>query len=300
MGAFAPAKLNLWLEVKGKRPDGFHEIETLFQTVDWGDEIEIRTPSAGGDLAPPVAREVRYRGDAAFRLRETDIDELVRTDLVGRAHDAWEEANGRRVPRAYEVKKRIPIGGGLGGGSSDAATVLRELQRGEGALPPERLREVALALGSDVPFLLGGGTAVGTGRGEDLRPIAPGPPMALVLIFPPFGTSTSKVYASLDPRGRPAPEGGLERCLHGLAVGDPEELRSAHHNDLAVPALRAYPELRRFAIDVERRLGRPPCMTGSGSTLFDAPDEGKTSETMKRLEGLPGTRVVCRTSWGAA
>ena len=292
MGAFAPAKVNLWLEVKAARPDGYHEIETLFQTVDWGDEVSVeRLPTS----APPQD-QVGVSYDVTVRGAEIPPDQ----NLALRAYREWAAAAGDSRVARISLRKRIPIGSGLGGGSSDAAAVLRELQKGEGALPPERLREIALSIGSDVPFLLGGGTAVGTGRGEVLRPIAPGPPMALILILPPFGTSTAKVYASLEPRVRKAPEGGLDGCLHALAAGDPLELRTCHFNDLAVAAMRAYPELRKFAAEVERRLDRPPCLTGSGSTLFDAPDPGTTAETMSRLEGLPGQRVVCRTSWGAA
>jgi 4-diphosphocytidyl-2-C-methyl-D-erythritol kinase len=154
---------------------------------------------------------------------------------------------------------------------------------------------VAADLGADVPFLLHGGGATATGRGEVLAPLPDAPPVTLVLILPPFGTETGRVYARAAERVRHAPAGGLEAAVAARASGDPARLRDAHHNDLAEAALRAYPDLLRFTARVERALRRPPCLTGSGSTLYDVPDAGEVEDVVARLAHLPGRREVVVT-----
>ena len=119
--------------------------------------------------------------------------------------------------------------------------------------------------------------------------------MAIVLLLAPFGTETARVFSRVPERVRKAPEGGLARAASALASGDPRRVREAHHNDLAEAAMRAYPELLRFTSAAERLLGRAPAMSGSGSTLFDVPDEGEAAEVLSKLEALPGRREVVRT-----
>jgi len=296
----APAKLNLYLEVVGKRPDGYHELATLFQTVEWGDDVEVeRTATAGVVCAVEGADELA-------------TDER---NLAVRAATAWIEATGAAGGVRILLRKRIPIGGGLGGGSSDAATVLRMLDRltdegrtargvagarGAGTAPPRVLGARAFlamagALGADVPFLLGGGTATATGRGDVIHHEPDAPKVEVVLVMPPFGTETAKVFARCGERLRRAPANGLARARAALASGAPEAIRAAHHNDLAEAAMRAYPELLRFTSRCERALGRAPCLTGSGSTLFDVPDPGEAADVVARLRELPGRREVVRT-----
>jgi 4-diphosphocytidyl-2-C-methyl-D-erythritol kinase len=186
--------------------------------------------------------------------------------------------------------KRIPLGGGLGGGSSDAAAVLRLLEEAHGALGAGGLREVARELGADVPFLLTGGTALATGRGDAVETLPSAPPVAVVLVMPPLSTETAHVYGRFAPPLRRAPPDGAARAVQALASGVPSRIRAAHHNDLAETVLRAYPEMLRFTSRVERLLGRPPCLTGSGSTLFDVPDPGEADDVVARLRPL-GVRV---------
>ena len=280
MRGVAPAKVNLYLEVVGRRPDGYHDLKTLFQTVAWGDDVEVEDAdtmscTVGGEVGIPT-------------------DE---TNLALRAAHAWREATGHERGVRVHLGKRVPAGGGLGGGSSDAACVLRLLQalHPARALPPDRLREVARGLGADVPFLLDGGTAIGVGRGDDVRPLPPAPPVTLVLLLAPFPTSTVEVYARVAERIRRAPKDGLDRAVEAVASGVPERIREAHHNDLGEAAMRAVPALRALAIQAERLLGRPPCLTGSGSTLFDVPDEGEAEDVVARWRSLPGRREVVRT-----
>jgi 4-diphosphocytidyl-2C-methyl-D-erythritol kinase len=119
--------------------------------------------------------------------------------------------------------------------------------------------------------------------------------VTLVLILPPVRTATAAVFARVAERLRHAPPGGLERAVAALASGDPGRIRDAHHNDLAEAAMRAYPDLLRFTARAEALLGRPPCMTGSGSTLYDVPDAGEAEDVVARLAPLPGHRLVVRT-----
>jgi 4-diphosphocytidyl-2-C-methyl-D-erythritol kinase len=274
------AKLNLYLETVGKRPDGYHELRTLFQTIDLADDIDV----SRGDGLKFGVRCVVEGADLPTDAR----------NLAVRAAEAWLRATGLIEGVELRIVKRIPIGGGLGGGSSDAAYVLRALQvlAPRVALPPDALLELARSLGADVPFLLEGGFAQGTGRGDVIVPLPPPPPVAYVLILPPFGTETAKVYAQAHLRLRPAPRGGLDRAKEAVASGVPARIREAHHNDLAEAAMRAYPEMLRYTSLTERLLGRAPCMSGSGSTLFDVPDEGEIDDVVARLAALPGRRVV--------
>jgi 4-diphosphocytidyl-2-C-methyl-D-erythritol kinase len=276
----APAKVNLYLEVVGRRPDGFHEIATLFQTVGLADEVEVESRSEPG-VSCEVAGAALPDGEA---------------NLAVAAATRYLEAAGRPVGVRLRLAKRIPVGGGLGGGSSDAAAVLRLLEAEHGALGGAGLVDVARSLGADVPFLLVGGTAIGRGLGERLEALRPPPPLPLVLIVPPFPTHTAVVYGAWTRPPRPAPADGLRTAVEALASGEPARVRDAHRNDLAFAAMRAYPDLARFAARVERLLGRPPCLTGSGSTLFDVPDPGEVEATLARLAGLPGRREPTTTT----
>ncbi|MEO8275987.1 MAG: 4-(cytidine 5'-diphospho)-2-C-methyl-D-erythritol kinase [Thermoanaerobaculia bacterium] len=181
------AKINLSLEVLGRRGDGFHELRTIFQTIDLADEIELdRLPGA-------IEIEVLDAPDVPADER----------NLAWRAAESWLTRWGRpRDGVRIRLRKRIPAGGGLGGGSSNAATVLLGL----GALlerevPRQDLQEAAAELGSDVPFFLVGGMALGTGRGEKIQPL-PDPdatPLDVWLAVPPVAVSTQEIFTSWRP-----------------------------------------------------------------------------------------------------
>ena len=282
----APGKLNLYLEVVSRRPDGFHELRTLFQTLH-GDG-----PVGGGD---GVEVERTDSPLCACGTRGADLPSDER-NLAVRAVRDWLAAAHQRGGARISLDKRVPLGGGLGGGSSDAATVLRLLQGTPGAIDPAALDAVARALGADVPFFLRGGTATATGRGDVIRPLPPAPRIAVVLLLPPFGTETGRVFARVAERLRRAPPGGLERAVAALASGDPARIRDAHHNDLAEAAMRAYPEMLRFTSLAERLLGRAPAMSGSGSTLYDVPDVGEVDDVLARVHTWPGRAEVAFTA----
>lgn len=283
----APAKLNLFLDVKGLRPDGYHELETLFVALEFGDDLEVVTGPEDG------VRLVLEGGGEAPDGPE---------NLVVRAAHAWRAAVGARCPwRGVRLRllKRIPVGGGLGGGSSDAAATLRALQDqapAQARLAPEELAAVARGLGADVPFFLGGGAAVGRGRGDLIEPLVGAPPVDVVLITPPWGHETAKVFRHVGQRLRPPAPDGLATAVAALRSGRPERIRAAHENALALAAMRAYPAFTRFASEVERALNRPPCLSGSGSTLYDVPDPGEAEAVARRVGHLTSRVVRTRTA----
>src|SRR5262245_39471750 len=183
----ARAKVNLGLEVLGRRPDGYHELLTLLAAVDLADRVTLETnASEGGD-------EIQVLCDAPG---VPDGPE----NLAWRAADLMMREVGVRTRLRIRIAKAIPTAAGLGGGSADAAAVLVALgQLLPARLAPERLRTLATGLGMDVPFFLGDGPALGTGRGEALAPVALDRALALVVVNPGFPLSTRDVYARLRP-----------------------------------------------------------------------------------------------------
>ena len=180
----AYAKVNLTLEVLGKRPDGYHEVATVLQTVSLADTLAVEEA-----------------GELGVRC---DVPDLQSTDnLVVNSARALQRATGCTRGAIIELVKRIPIAAGLGSGATDAAAALIGLNTvWELALPLQRLEEVAAGIGSDVPFLLRGGTAIASGRGENVRPLAPVEEMWMVLLSPRLGAvkdKTASMYALLDP-----------------------------------------------------------------------------------------------------
>lgn len=240
--AEAFAKINLSLKVLGERPDGYHEIETVFQTIDLADTLDVAD------------------GEGDFRL-ETD-DPAVPADernLVHRAGAALARRFGVPASARVRLTKRIPAGAGLGGGSSDAAVALVLLARlWDLPLEPATAGEIALELGSDVPFFLHGGTAVGRGRGERLTELPDGPDRPVVLLVPPFPLSTARVYDALRALRRAGPhENGRKEPSRGRFFGE---------NDLAPAAVQAEPRMQKYG-DILRDLFPDSSVSGSGSCL---------------------------------
>lgn len=189
------AKINLSLRVTGRRPDGYHELDTVFQNVDLADRLRISV-----DDSDNIELRVEHDNDPMFRIPDDDSN-LVVSAARGFV-ERW--ARGRGV--SIVLEKRIPVGSGLGGGSSDAASTLlclRALLRPE--LVDDDLYELAAELGSDVPFFLVGGTARGTGRGDVVRPMVPIEPTELVLAVAPCPVSTAKVFDEYARRTSPNP-----------------------------------------------------------------------------------------------
>jgi 4-diphosphocytidyl-2-C-methyl-D-erythritol kinase len=253
----SPCKVNLLLNILGKRADGFHELETVMHPVAVCDRMRFERAGTRIELTcnhpelPVDARNLAHRAAVAFR-EKTGIREGVRIYL----------------------EKRIPLAAGLGGGSGNAATTLLSLNELFGApLSFEQLEEVAAGLGSDVPFFLQRRPALGTGRGERIQPLEPFPAMrgaAFVLVHPGFGISTAWAYQNLA-RFPEALNGKARRAreLIGLLqAGDLTAAGGRFYNSLEAPALEKYPLLALFQEFFRGHGASATLMSGSGSSTF--------------------------------
>jgi len=246
---WAPAKVNLFLEVLGKRPDGYHEIATLMLAVRLYDTLVFRAAPAG-----------------EIKLECTRKDLSTGPDnLVMRAAQLLRERTGCDKGCHIRLVKRIPMGAGLGGGSSDAAATLLGLNRvwQLGLWRPE-LAKLGAEVGSDVPFFFHAPAAWCTGRGEVVEPTPVGPSLDFVLLFPPFGLRTADVYARVQP-GTPRDGAAIRTAL---AQGTPETIGPLLFNRLQEAATAVDGRIAEY----DRRLAdlHPAghLMSGSGSTLF--------------------------------
>jgi 4-diphosphocytidyl-2-C-methyl-D-erythritol kinase len=252
----APAKLNLALHVRARRPDGYHELETLFAFVEFGDRVRV---------APASAESFRITGPFAEALRG-DGD-----NLVTRAAARFAEHFGGGA-HAIELEKHLPVASGIGGGSADAAATLRALARLHGVpLDDPRLFALADGLGSDVPACLFGRTVIGKGRGERLTPVAGLPGTPVLLANPRVAVSTAEVFRRWD---------GVDR---GPLTEDP----LAGRNDLQPPALEIAPVIANVLDSLSGQPGaRLARMSGSGATCFALFDtDGACAAAARALAG---------------
>ncbi len=250
----APAKLNLFLHVLGQREDGLHELQTLFQLLDFGDTLKF-------DI----------RSDGIIRRLGSPL--LPDDDLSVRAARCLQAISGTKLGADIYLAKRIPVGAGLGGGSSDAATVLVALNRAwKTGLTPTELAELGLALGADVPLFVGGRSAWGEGVGERLTPVAL-PVQQYCIIWPKISVSTAAIFA--DP----------ELTRNSLPIRIPGPFNGDRHNDLEPVARRRFPEVGR-CLDWLGKFG-PAQMSGSGSAVFLALDDAQIGQQI--IDQLPGT-----------
>jgi 4-diphosphocytidyl-2-C-methyl-D-erythritol kinase len=246
----AQAKLNLALRVLGKLSNGYHSIETVFIRLELGDGVEVRTTSGKRSLECDSMRDWPPEKNLAYRAASAYADET-----------GW--------PKGFELEivKNIPIGGGLGGGSADAAAVLRILNElSSKPLATERLLELAGRIGSDVPFLASGFVmALAWGRGEKLLGLPPLPPRDVRLFVPPYGVPTGDAYAALSAaRGAgPARTAGLTAEM----FSDWESAAANSKNDFEAVVRRSRVEIDKWLKTGERF--RLFCrLSGSGSTVF--------------------------------
>ncbi|MHC4136759.1 MAG: 4-(cytidine 5'-diphospho)-2-C-methyl-D-erythritol kinase [Planctomycetota bacterium] len=253
----APAKLNLWLEVLGRLPDGYHEIDTFLAEIDLADTVRLEAASeisltVEGLPAPADASNLAWRAAAALGV-------------------------GARI----HLVKRIPAGAGLGGGSSDAAAVLKGLVSLYGlTLPDGHLAEVAVSLGADVPFFLHGGTARCRGIGERVEPRAGGGGRRFLLVVPDLNMSTAAVYGAL-----PAGLTGKRQNANVFArryFGKAGPGRAFHFNRLQAAAESLDPRLREVREKAEALWGTTFTMSGSGSSYFS--ESGKEARPPSPFE----------------
>jgi 4-diphosphocytidyl-2-C-methyl-D-erythritol kinase len=246
----APAKLNLFLEVLGRRPDGYHEVATLLVAIDLTDVLDF-APAASGDLSLTCDDPALPTGPE---------------NLVLRAAGHLRAEAGSTAGATIRLTKRIPSAAGLGGGSSDAAATLVGLNElWKLGLSPATLARLGAELGSDVPFFLDGPAAWCTGRGEVVTPVPAGPGLDLVLVQPPQGLATADVYRRANVPATPA-DGSAARAA--LAAGDVEALGKALFNRLQEPAFALAPAVADTYRRVAGAGAAGALMTGSGSCLF--------------------------------
>ncbi|WP_199254073.1 4-(cytidine 5'-diphospho)-2-C-methyl-D-erythritol kinase [Mycolicibacterium mengxianglii] len=276
-----PGKVNLFLAVGDTRPDGYHELTTVFHAVSLFDEITVRTADV---------MSLTIVGEGAETL---PVDER---NLAWQAAELLAEHVGRTPDVAITIDKAIPVAGGMAGGSADAAAVLVAVNHlWEQGVPRRDLHALAAELGSDVPFALHGGTALGTGRGEELATVLARNTFHWVLAFGRNGLSTPKVFAEIDRLREvadPPRLGDTEPLLAALAAGDPAQLAPLLGNELQAAAVSLDPDLRRTlraGIEAGALAG---IVSGSGPTCaFLCASAGAAVDVGTELAGAG----VCRT-----
>ncbi|GAS93458.1 4-diphosphocytidyl-2-C-methyl-D-erythritol kinase [Mycolicibacterium canariasense] len=279
-----PGKVNLYLGVGDLREDRYHELTTLFHAVSLFDEVTVRN----ADLL-----SVRMTGEGVAGL-PTD-----NRNLAWRAAELMADHVGRAPDVAISIAKSIPVAGGMAGGSADAAAVLVAINTlWELGVARRDLHALAAKLGSDVPFALHGGTALGTGRGEQLATVLARSTFHWVLAFADKGLSTPAVFGEIDrlreapDREAPARLDGVEPVLEALAAGDPRELAALLGNDLQPAALSLRPDLRRTLRAGTEAGALAGIVSGSGPTCAFLCESAESAvEIGATLSGAG----VCRT-----
>jgi 4-diphosphocytidyl-2-C-methyl-D-erythritol kinase len=280
----APAKVNLHLGVGPRRPDGFHDLATVFQAVSLYDELTVH---------PSSELSVEVTGEGADQVPDDE------TNLAARAALALAEFTGREAHVRIEIRKGIPVAGGMAGGSADAAGALVGCDAlWQTEVGPSVLHELASKLGSDVPFCLVGGTALGAGRGERLTTVLGRGTYHWVFALAEGGLSTPAVYGELDQLRTQTPglaPGVPPALLAALRTGDARRLAPLLSNDLQAAALRLKPALRR-TLEAGLDAGALGALvSGSGPTCaFLVADETAAVRVAAALPGSGACRAVRR------
>jgi len=259
-----PAKINLGLHIHGKREDGFHELETIFQMVSLYDDVELELLSSGIKLecdTPGVPTDdTNLVCKAALLLRQSY------------------QVEGKGV--SIRLKKKIPFGAGLGGGSGNAAGVLMGLNRlWDLNIEREKLLTLAAELGSDVPFFLTSPCALGMGRGEQLKVLKPCAKFQVLLVFPGFPVATSWVYQNLKLKLTKR-ENNISILRKNLSLSDITSLGSRLYNDLEPVVIQRFPEVQVVKDELGAWGALGVLLSGSGSTvfgIFDDPEKARVA-----------------------
>jgi 4-diphosphocytidyl-2-C-methyl-D-erythritol kinase len=266
------AKINRSLEVLGVRPDGFHELRTVFQSIALHDTLAIHAVSG------------------AFQLTCDDpACPADRSNLIWRAAEqVWKAAGRRGVPRdvSIQLTKRIPIQAGLGGGSSDAAAALRTFGR-LWRVNPDRVRAIGSALGADVPYFFEGGTVLGLDRGDLLFPLVDARPAWVVLVIPSFGVSTKEAFVWWDRDGARRLQASAGRSAKAFALPKQRMI-----NDLQAVVAKRHPVIGRLARALERAGASHAAMTGAGSAVFGLFSTRTGAQRGASLVSKRGSRTI--------
>lgn len=272
MNFSCPAKVNLALSVGAPRDDGMHPIRSWMVQVSFYDDLIVERTDGRS------VYQIQWAPDAP---QPSPIDWPADKDLAVRAHRMIEQHVGRPLPVKMTLAKRIPVGAGLAGGSSNGAIMLRAVNRlFDLNLPHELLCEMAGKLGSDPAFFLGPASAIVSGLGDVIEPCALESPIHLVLMLPPLHCNTGAVYRTFDAL---SPTTTLQQVGPGIEP----------FNDLAGPACAVEPRLREVRKQCESLLQRRVHVTGSGAALFALADSAEDAEALAdRVTDIP-TRAVC-------
>ncbi len=257
-----PAKINLGLQINKKREDGFHELETLFQMVAWFDDIELEETQEKVELfcdTPGIPNDETNLVVKAARLLQNHFPD---------------KCGGVKI----KLKKNIPSGAGLGGGSGNAAGVLLALNHlWNLKIPREELISMASELGSDVPFFLMSPCAIGTGRGEILQPIENPINFYILMIYPGFPISTPWVYGNLKLKLTKA-ENNISILTNFLTRSEFAQLGAALYNDLEPVVFKRYPEVLKIKDELLNSGAGGALLSGSGSTVFGIFDDAEIAK----------------------
>ncbi len=276
----APAKLNLGLRILDRRPDGYHEIETVFVPLRLFDELEIEQSDEPG-----------------IRLECDDPSLPVDgRNLAVRAAERTCAALGLEPALALRLRKRIPVAAGLGGGSSDAAAAMLGIEALSGRpLDPGVRAQLARGLGADIPFFLEPRPAVGRGVGERLEPIPDVPELAWLLVQLPFGISTAEAYASASRELTLPRRGSSIAALLG-----PSGVVRSPENDLEAFAMRRHPEIEQARRALLEEGARVAGMSGSGPTVYGLFDGSQAARAAAARAKLPeGAQAIASSSPGS-
>lgn len=264
----APAKVNLYLEVRRRREDGYHDIETVFERVSIFDEVSI-------ELA---------HGATSIKCDDPSIPTDEKS-LMSRAVSVFKERSGVREHFNIVLKKNIPVSAGMGGGSSDTAAILAGLNQISGSpLSLEALLSVAGGLGADIPFFLSGSSfAYGTGRGDIIYPLSGQPEIWHVIINPPFGVPTKDVYGKLSAFSL-TKERSVDKIFSAfLRKNDIEGIAGNLRNDLQIIVLQEFPILKQVFSALTEAGAKGVLLSGSGPTVFGIFDRETVKKTAEEL-----------------
>ena len=274
-----PAKVNLGLHVHGKREDGFHELETIFQMVSLYDDVELELLSSG------IKLECDTPG-----IPTDDTNLVCKAALLLRKSY---QVEGKGV--SIRLKKKIPFGAGLGGGSGNAAGVLMGLNRlWDLNIEREKLFTLAAELGSDVPFFLTSPCALGKGRGERLKVLEPCSKFQVLLVFPGFPIATSWVYQNLRLKLTKRPN-NISILRKNLSLSDITSLGSQLYNDLESVVIQKFPEVKVVKDELWAWGALGVLLSGSGSTVFGIFDDPEKAQVACASLNGDWERVVTET-----
>ncbi len=280
----SPAKINLTLRVFPKREDGFHDLDSVVVPLGFGDDVT---------LAKAAQTTLEMIGEG---VNLSSMPEDVEKNLAVRAVRLLEREVGRALPTAIRIVKRIPLGGGLGGGSSNAGTVLVEMNRlWELRLSRERLAELGGKLGSDVALFVMDGTVRMQGRGEQVERLemAGAKPLWVVLVNCGCECPTGQVYATFDKKGLTSEDDLCNNLAFFLQRGETKGVADLLVNDLQGPCFEVFPEVERCAQALREAGCRGVLLSGSGATVFALVDSREEGERILRDPAFAACWRVC-------